>query len=292
MYATVTTALHKGFTIKAIHQKRHCVYTQLSDDSLCCLILLTFILSCSKVPITGTKQFNIIPDGQLYTMSFNQYDEFLKDAKKSSSKEQTDLVKKVGQKMKAAVEKFMAEKKLSSQLKDYKWEFNLVEDKQANAWCMPGGKVVVYTGILPITKDENGLAVVMGHEIAHAIAEHGAERMSQSLVQQMGGVALNVALESKSAQTKQLWNTVYGVGTQVGVMLPFSRTHESEADQLGLIFMAIAGYNPNNAVDFWKRMSQNNSQSVPEIFSTHPSDNTRIEDIKKHLPEAMKYYKK
>lgn len=256
------------------------------------LILLTFILSCSKVPITGRKQFNIIPDGQLYTMSFNQYDEFLKDAKKSSSKEQTDLVKKVGQKMKAAVEKFMAEKKLSSQLKDYKWEFNLVEDKQANAWCMPGGKVLVYTGILPITKDENGLAVVMGHEIAHAIAEHGAERMSQSLVQQMGGVALNVALESKSAQTKQLWNTVYGVGTQVGVMLPFSRTHESEADQLGLIFMAIAGYNPNSAVDFWKRMSQNNSQSVPEIFSTHPSDNTRIEDIKKHLPEAMKYYKK
>jgi predicted Zn-dependent protease len=256
------------------------------------ILIFTFILSCSKVPITGRKQLNIIPDSQLYPMSFNQYDAFLKDAKISTNKTQVDLVKKVGNNIKLAVEKFMAEKKYSSQLKDYKWEFNLVEDPAVNAWCMPGGKVVVYTGILPITQNEVGLAVVMGHEVAHAIAEHGGERMSQSLIQQMGGIALNVALEQKSEQTKQLWNTAYGVGTQVGVMLPFSRTHETEADKLGLIFMAIAGYDPNESIAFWQRMSQNKSAKVPEFLSTHPSDQTRINDLKKFLPKALKYYKK
>ena len=256
------------------------------------ILLFTFIISCSKVPITGRKQFNIIPDSQLYPMSFNQYSSFLKDAKISKDQTQNALIKKVGSKMKSAVEKFLAEKKMSGLLSEYKWEFNLVEDNTANAWCMPGGKVVVYTGILPITKDESGLAVVMGHEIAHAIAEHGAERMSQSLVQQMGGVALNVALKEKSEQTKKIWNTAYGVGSQVGVMLPFSRTQESEADKLGLIFMAIAGYDPSVAVGFWERMSKNSNSGVPEILSTHPSDQTRISDIKKFLPDALKYYKK
>lgn len=255
-------------------------------------LLITFVFSCSKVPITGRKQFNIIPDNQLYPTSFNQYSDFLKDAKLSNNKSQVDLVKKVGNKIKNAVEKFMAEKKLSAQLKDYKWEFNLVEDDAVNAWCMPGGKVVFYTGILPITQNETGIAVVMGHEVAHAIAEHGAERMSQSLVQQMGGVALNVALQEKSQQTKLLWNSAYGIGSQVGVMLPFSRTHESEADRLGLIFMAIAGYDPSEAVSFWQRMSKNKSANVPEFLSTHPSDETRIKDIKKYLPDANKYYKK
>lgn len=254
--------------------------------------LVIFIISCSKVPITGRKQLIIIPDGQLYPASFGQYSDFMKTAKLSTNATQSQLVKKVGNNIKNAVETYLKEKKLSDRLSDYKWEFNLVEDPTANAWCMPGGKVAVYTGILPITQTEAGLAVVMGHEIAHAIAEHGGERMSQSMIQQLGGVALNVALKEKSAQTQSLWMAAYGAGSQVGVMLPFSRLHETEADKLGLIFMSIAGYNPSEAIAFWQRMSQNSTGKPPEFLSTHPSDNTRINDLKKYLPEAMKYYKK
>ncbi len=256
------------------------------------ILLFTFIISCSKVPITGRKQLIIIPDGQLYPASFGQYSDFMKTAKLSTNSTQSQLVKKVGNNIKNAVETYLKEKKLSDRLSDYKWEFNLVEDPTANAWCMPGGKVAVYTGILPITQTEAGLAVVMGHEIAHAIAEHGGERMSQSMIQQLGGVALNVALQEKSEQTKALWMTAYGAGSQVGVMLPFSRMHETEADKLGLIFMAIAGYNPNEAVAFWERMSKISSAKPPEFLSTHPSDKTRINDLKKYMSEAMKYYKK
>lgn len=254
--------------------------------------LVIFIISCSKVPITGRKQLIIIPDSQLYPASFGQYTDFMKTAKLSTNATQSQLVKNVGNKIKIAVEAYLKEKKLSDRLSDYKWEFNLVEDPTANAWCMPGGKVAVYTGILPITQSEAGLATVMGHEIAHAIAEHGGERMSQSMMQQLGGVALNIALQEKSAQTQSLWMAAYGAGSQVGVMLPFSRLHETEADKLGLIFMSIAGYNLNEAIAFWQRMSQNSTGKPPEFLSTHPSDNTRINDLKKYLPEAMKYYKK
>ena len=256
------------------------------------ILFFTFIVSCSKVPITGRKQLNIIPDSQLYPTSFTQYDEFLKTAKLSTNTAQVNLVKKVGNNIKTAVEKYMKEKKLSKQLKNYEWEFNLVEDNTVNAWCMPGGKVVFYTGILPITQDETGLAVVMGHEIAHAIAEHGGERMSQALLQQMGGIGLSIALKDKPQETQNLWLTAYGAGSQVGVMLPFSRLHEGEADKLGLIFMAIAGYNPNVAVSFWQRMAKNKGANVPEFLSTHPSDKTRIEKLKEFMPEALKYYKK
>lgn len=256
------------------------------------ILIFAFIVSCSKVPITGRKQLNIIPDSQLYPTSFTQYDEFLKTAKLSNNTAQVNLVKKVGNNIKTAVEKYMKEQKLSKQLKNYKWEFNLVEDNTVNAWCMPGGKVVFYTGILPITQDETGLAVVMGHEIAHAIAEHGGERMSQALLQQMGGIGLSIALKDKPQETQNLWMTAYGAGSQVGVMLPFSRLHEEEADKLGLIFMAIAGYNPNEAVNFWQRMAKNKGASVPEFLSTHPSDKTRIEKLKEFMPEALKYYKK
>ncbi|MBZ0243405.1 MAG: M48 family metallopeptidase, partial [Bacteroidales bacterium] len=207
--------------------------------------------------------------------------------------QQTQMVKTVGAKIKTAVEAYFRQQGMSSELDGYSWEFNLIESPEANAWCMPGGKVVFYTGILPITKDETGLAVVMGHEIAHAIAEHGNERMSQSLISELGGVALAVALQEKPAETQQLWLTAYGIGSQVGVMLPFSRLHESEADRLGLIFMAMAGYNPNEAVGFWQRMADmKNGQSPPEFLSTHPSDATRIRQIKSWLPEAMTYYKK
>lgn len=258
------------------------------------ILLFAFVsISCSSVPITGRKQLNIIPDSEMLSMSFQQYSEFIKGSKLSADANNTAMVKRVGQNVQKAVEKYFEQNNMSDRLKGYNWEFNLVESSEINAWCMPGGKVVVYTGILPLTKSEEGLAVVLGHEIAHAIAEHGNERMSQILLTQLGGVALSEALSSQPQQTRDLWLGVYGLGAQVGVLLPYSRTHESEADKLGLIFMSMAGYDPNTAVEFWERMAaQKQGQAPPEFLSTHPSDRTRIEDIKKNLPEALKYYKK
>jgi predicted Zn-dependent protease len=254
---------------------------------------LLVLTSCSTVPITGRSQLNLIPGNSMLSMSLQQYDSFLKEHKLSTNKEQTDMVKRTGARIQDAVERYFKDKGMGSRLADYKWEFNLVEDKQVNAWCMPGGKVVVYTGILPVTQGEAGLAVVMGHEISHAIAEHGNERMSQGLLAQFGGVALAEALSSQPAATQQLWMSVYGVGAQYGAILPYGRMQESEADRLGLIFMAMAGYDPNEAISFWQRMaSQKGGQAPPEFLSTHPSDAARIEKIKQLIPEAMKYYKK
>lgn len=254
------------------------------------LILWLLIYNCSTVPITGRKQLNLISTSEINSLSFKQYDEFLKQNKLSHDTISANMVKRVGKKIQNAVEKYFAQNSLSDELKDYQWEFNLVESKEVNAWCMPGGKVVVYTGILPLTKNEEGLAVVMGHEIAHAIAQHGAERMSQELLKQLGSTALSVALKDKPETTRNIFLTAYGVGSTIGVLLPYSRTHESEADRLGLIFMAMAGYDPNSAIDFWQRMASNDKAKVPEWLSTHPSDEKRIEDIKKYLPEALKYY--
>jgi predicted Zn-dependent protease len=258
------------------------------------IMLLAFtVYYCSTVPITGRSQLNLIPAAEINSLSFQQYDEFLRQNKLSNDAEKTSMVKQVGTNIQRAVETYFAQHNLSKELAGYVWEFNLVESPDVNAWCMPGGKVVVYTGILPITQDATGLAVVMGHEIAHAVAQHGNERMSQGLLQQIGGVALSVALKDEPELTQNLFMTAYGVGTTVGVMLPFSRKHESEADRLGLIFMSIAGYDPNVAVDFWTRMSaMKGGAEPPEFLSTHPSDATRIGDIKKHLPEALKYYNK
>jgi len=251
-----------------------------------------FIISCSSVPITGRKQLNIIPSGQLLSMSYQQYDQFLNENKLSNNQQQTAMVKNVGKKIQNAVEKYMRDNGLADELEGYQWEFNLVQSDEVNAWCMPGGKVVFYEGIMPVCQDENGVAVVMGHEVAHAIAEHGNERISQGLIAQLGGIALSEALKEKPQETQQLWMTAYGLGAQVGVLLPFSRTQESEADRLGLIFMAIAGYNPNHAVDFWTRMAKLGGAAPPEFLSTHPAHDTRINDIKKHLPEAMSFYNK
>lgn len=263
------------------------------QKSVLILFLLLFIISCSTVPITGRKQLSLIPNSQMLSMSYQQYGDFLKSNKVSTNQEQTQMVKRIGGKIQSAVERYFAQKNMSDQLADYRWEFNLVESNEVNAWCMPGGKVVVYTGILPVTQTEAGLAVVMGHEIAHAIAQHGGERMSQELVAQLGGVALTTALEKQPEKTKQLWMGVYGLGAQYGAILPFSRLHESEADHLGLIFMSMAGYNPNEAVTFWGRMaSSSKGQAPPEFMSTHPSDATRIEDLKKEVPEAMQYFQK
>jgi predicted Zn-dependent protease len=253
--------------------------------------ILAFTMTCSTVPLTGRKQLNLIPSSQMNSMSYQQYSEFLKTNKLSSDKEQTQMIKRVGFRIQNAVEKYFAEQKLSHNLNGYKWEFNLVESKEVNAWCMPGGKVVFYTGILPLCKDEEGIAVVMGHEIAHAVANHGNERMSQSLLIQFGGIAIAEALNSKPALTRQLWMAAFGAGAQVGLLLPYSRLHENEADYLGLIFMASAGYDPEGAVAFWERMSRLGGSRPPEFLSTHPSDNARIQKIKEALPIAMKYYK-
>lgn len=266
---------------------------KISKNHISIFLIFTFLsLSCSTVPLTGRRQLDLIPSSTMLSMSFQQYDEFLKGNKLSNNRQQTEMVKSVGQKIQSAVERYMADNKLSHRLDGYNWEFNLVESPEANAWCMPGGKVVVYTGILPITQNEGGLAVVMGHEIAHAIAKHGDERMSQGLLTDLGGTALSVALEKKPEQTKQLWMTAFGIGAQVGVLLPYSRLHESEADHLGLIFMAMAGYDPHIAVNFWERMTKQGGAKPPEFLSTHPSDETRIKKIQGEIPEAMKYYKK
>jgi predicted Zn-dependent protease len=256
-----------------------------------CLALLAG-LSCSTVPLTGRKQLNLVPESEMLSTSFQQYGDFVKQNKVSSDRAGAELVRTVGTRIKGAVEQYMGANGLSDRLQGYAWEFNLVESKEANAWCMPGGKVVVYTGILPLTKNEQGLAVVLGHEIAHAVAEHGNERMSQEMIAQFGGSALSELLKSKPAETQQLWMGVFGVGAQYGVLLPYSRTHESEADHLGLIFLAMAGYDPNGALDFWQRMAAANKGSAPpEFMSTHPADETRIAQIRENLPEALKYYR-
>ena len=258
---------------------------------LCCLLLL--VSACQKVAITGRNQFNLVPDGIMNKMSFQSYSEFLTTNKLSTDTQKVEVVKGVGLRIQKAVEKYCADNDMSEQLEDYEWEFNLVDDPSVNAWCMPGGKVVVYTGLLPIAQNEAGLAVVMGHEIAHAIARHGAERMTQGLIVQMGGIGLSAALSKRPAQTQELFMRSYGAGTQYGVLLPYSRVHETEADRLGLIFMSMAGYDPHEAVGFWERMSAaKTGEAPPEILSTHPSDATRIENIKKYIPEAMQYYNK
>lgn len=258
---------------------------------LCVLLLIS---ACSRVPITGRTQLNLIPGSSMISMSLQQYDQFLKEHKVSTNQEQTQLVRRVGEKISAAVERYFTDNGMQDKLRNYKWEFNLVEDTQVNAWCMPGGKVVVYTGILPVANGEAGLAVVMGHEIAHAVAEHGNERMSQGLLAQAGGVALSTAMATKPAETQQLWMAVYGAGAQYGAILPYGRKQESEADHLGLVFMTMAGYDPNAAVSFWERMaSQKGAQAAPpEFLSTHPSDATRINTIKKLVPEVLQKYKK
>lgn len=225
------------------------------------------------------------------SMSAQAYGEFLSQNPATKDSDKTAMVKRCGKRIQLAVETYCKEHDIS--LKNYQWEFNLVENDTVNAWCMPGGRVVVYTGLLPVAKDENGLAVVMGHEIAHAIAKHGSERMSQGLLVELGGIAVSQATKQYPDETRNLFMKSYGAGSQVGVLLPYSRQHEAEADHMGLIFMAMAGYDPHAAVGFWQRMADmKQGKAPPEILSTHPSDKKRIENIKALLPNVMKYYKK
>lgn len=257
------------------------------------LVIILFAYGCATVPVTGRKQLSLISNSELLPMSYTNYEGVLDSANISSNKQQADMVKRVGVKIQHAVESYMAQINASSHLDGYDWEFNLIDEDIANAWCMPGGKVAFYTGIIPICKDETGIAVVMGHEVAHAIANHGAERMSQGLVQQMGGAALDVALADKPNETRALFGMAYGVASNYGAVLPFSRLHESEADKMGLIFMAMAGYDPREAPGFWERMAKNSGGGAPpEFMSTHPAHETRIKDLNEQIPEAMKYYKK
>jgi predicted Zn-dependent protease len=258
------------------------------------LMILTamgFVGACSHAPVTGRRQLQLLPSGTINKMGFEAYDEFLSAHKLSDNQEQQQMVKNVGGRIQEAVERYLGENDMSDRIKGYKWDFNLIESPDVNAWAMPGGKVVVYTGIMPVAKDDAGLAVILGHEIAHAVVGHGNERMSQSLIAQMGGMALSEALANKPAETRDLFLKAYGAGTQFGVLLPYSRLHESEADHLGLIFMAMAGYDPHTAIDFWQRMAkQAKGPEQAEFLRTHPTTENRIRQIEELIPEAEQYY--
>ena len=256
------------------------------SKSLTVLVLGAIVVACSTNPFTGKQTLALVPNSQILPMAFQQYSEFLSENKVVNGTADAKMVKSVGQKIAAAAERYLNANGYAGYLADYRWEYNLVQSPDVNAWCMPGGKIVIYTGILPITKNEAGLAAVMGHEVAHALANHGQQRMSAGQLQQLGAVAGNIAL-ANNPENQNIFNTAYGVGTSVGVMLPFSRSHETEADHIGLILMAIAGYEPGVAAELWQRMqAQENGSAPPEFLSTHPSSSTRIQNIQAWAPGA------
>ncbi len=256
------------------------------------LFAIALFLSCSTNPFTGKSTLALVPNSQLFPMAFQEYSSFLSENKVVSGTKDAQMVKSVGQKIAVAAERYLNANGYAGYLQDYQWEYNLVDSPDVNAWCMPGGKIVVYTGILPITQNEAGLAAVMGHEVAHALANHGQQRMSAGQLQALGAVAGNIAL-SKDPKNQEIFNQAYGIGSTVGVMLPFSRNHESEADQIGLYLMAIAGYEPMVAAQLWERMKANaGGQAPPEFLSTHPSSDTRINNIKEWAPAAKAEAKK
>ena len=257
-------------------------------------VLTAFLLmlaGCGSVPVTGRKQILLVSDQEVLTSSLTQYKDYIKSAPKSGSATQSAMVTRVGRRIAAATEQYLKQNGLADEVKNFSWEFNLVKDNQINAFCMPGGKIVVYEGLMKLVSSDDELAVVIGHEAAHAVAKHSNERMSQQILAQYGAQILNQSLSQKSAAMQTIAKQVYGVGAQYGVMLPFSRKHESEADYMGLIFMRMAGYNPDVAVKFWQKMSAGTTAKVPELMSTHPSDSRRINDIQKALPEIKAKYK-
>lgn len=258
-----------------------------------CLVVTVLTISCAKNGITGRSQLSLVSEKELETTAVGQYQSFLSTNKvvSSSANKDAEMVKRVGTRIANAITAYYDSKGLGSELKDYKWEFNLVDSREVNAWCMPGGKVVVYTGILPVTQNEAALAIVLGHEITHAVAGHGRERMSQAMVAEGLQIAGNVAL-SNDPQAVNIFNSVYGPGAQVGVLLPNSRKQELEADHYGLIFAAMAGYNPEEAIRFWQRMAKlSGANGSPAFLSDHPSDEDRIKKLQGLMPEALRYYK-
>jgi predicted Zn-dependent protease len=257
-------------------------------------VITSAFVACSTNPITGRKQLHLVNEQELQSMATQEYRQFLSENRviSPSADRDAEMVRRVGQRVANAITSYLKTQGKGDLLAGYNWEFNLVNNQEANAWCMPGGKVVVYTGLLPITQNEAALAMVMGHEIAHAVLQHGGERMSQGLAQQLGGVALSVAVANQPAQTQNLFMQAYGVGSQVGVLLPFSRNQELEADHYGMIWGAMAGYNPREAINLWQRMeASSGGQAPPEFLSTHPGAENRIKQLEKYLPEALKYYK-
>lgn len=260
--------------------------------SISILIVAVFAVACSTNPFTGKKTLALVPNSQILPMAFQQYDQFLSENKVITGTADARMIKNIGQKISTASERWLTANGHAGYLKDYAWDYNLVDSPDVNAWCMPGGKIVFYTGILPITQGESGVAAVMGHEVAHALANHGQQRMSAGQLQALGAVAGNVAL-SKDPKNQQIFNQAYGIGSTVGVMLPFSRNHESEADRIGLTLMAIAGYDPLEAANLWERMRENaGGNTPPEFLSTHPSSTTRINNIKAWASEARAEAKK
>ena len=251
-------------------------------------LIILALSGCATAPITGRSQIKLVSDRALIAQSLTSYREVMAEETLSTDAEQTAMVQRVGSRISHAVERYLQQEQMLHLIDGFQWEFNLIENDTPNAWCMPGGKVAFYTGILPYTLDEDGMAVVMGHEIAHAVVGHSSERVSHALLQQGGGLLLSGYMQGK--ENASVVMQLYGVGSQVGVILPFSRTHELEADQLGLIFMAMAGYNPEAAIGFWERMASNDGAKPPEFLSTHPADETRIRKIRGWIPEAMEYY--
>jgi predicted Zn-dependent protease len=256
--------------------------------------VMGLVVSCTQNAITGRSQLSLVSDAQVTEMAQTEYRTFLSQNKVVSASQSKDaeMVRRVGSRIASAITKYYTGQGLGNELANFQWEYNLVNSPDVNAWCMPGGKIVVYTGLLPVTQNEAALAVVVGHEVAHAVAKHGSERMSQGLIQQLGGVALATALSSRPSETQNLFMQAYGVGSNVFGILPHSRKQELEADRLGLIYAALAGYNPREAIPLWQRMeAMSNGQKPPEFLSTHPSEGNRIAKLQQQMPEALKYYK-
>lgn len=264
----------------------------LTDKILLLLLLIAPLLpSCGSVPFTGRRQLQLVSNQEVIALSLQQYQDFIRTAPLEKGTANAQMVSRVGSRIANAVESFYTNNGYASELENFSWEFNLVKEKSVNAFAMPGGKVVIYSGLLPVTQTEEALAVVVGHEIAHVIAQHSSERLSQQLALQYGG-AIAGGLLGNSQVAQQLGQTVFGLGAQYGVMMPYARKQEYEADEIGLIVMAMAGYNPQTAVPFWTRMAQSGGGAqVPEFLSTHPTDSKRIANIEKILPDVMQYYK-
>ncbi len=256
------------------------------------LIGVILLLGCSRVVYTDRNRTLLISESQLAEMGKQSYQQLLASVNISTKAGQTAVMKRVGVRLTTAVEQSLKELGMADRIPLFQWEFSLIDDDQTvNAFCLPGGKVAVYSGIFQVATNDAQLAVVIGHEIAHAVAQHGNERMSQQMAVEFGAGLMDKVLETHSERSKQIFNTVYGVGTTVGVLLPYSRVHEIEADKIGLILMAKAGYAPDAALEFWKGMKiLSEGKQQPEIISTHPSDEHRIADIQAFLPEARKYY--
>ena len=244
------------------------------------------IAACASNPFTGKRTMAFVDNDTLLASSFTQYKEFLSDNPVITGTADAAMVNRVGNRIRMAAEKWAASEGQSHYLDKYEWEYNLVKSDEVNAWCMPGGKIVVYSGILPITRDETGLAVVLGHEVAHALLNHGQQRVSAGILQELGATGLSIFTQNKSEETQALAMTVYGAGSSIFGTLPFSRSHESESDHIGLILLAIAGYNPEISVSFWERMAALGGGGTPQWLSTHPSDETRISNLKNWIPEA------